>query len=49
MKNKYAETGVNICDGTVRNQPNEMEFTDRKTKRKPTPAHKTEENEVKVD
>ena len=42
MKNKWAETGVNVCDRTVRNRLNEMRFTYRKAKRKPalTPKQK---------
>lgn len=30
MRNKWAETGVNVCDGTVRNRLKEMGFTYRK-------------------
>ncbi len=42
MRNKWAETGVNICDRTVRNGLKEMGFTYRKAKRKPsvTPKQK---------
>ncbi len=34
MKNKWAETGVNVCNRTVRNRLNEMGFKYRKAKRK---------------
>ena len=36
MKDKWVETGVNVCDRNVRNRLNEMGFTYRKAKRKPT-------------
>uniref|UniRef100_A0A673LMH6 Transposase Tc1-like domain-containing protein n=1 Tax=Sinocyclocheilus rhinocerous TaxID=307959 RepID=A0A673LMH6_9TELE len=32
MKHKWAETGVNVCDRTVRNRLNEMRFIYRKKK-----------------
>lgn len=32
MRNKRAETGVNFCDGTVRNRGKEMGFTYREAK-----------------
>uniref|UniRef100_A0A672LFZ7 Transposase Tc1-like domain-containing protein n=1 Tax=Sinocyclocheilus grahami TaxID=75366 RepID=A0A672LFZ7_SINGR len=35
MKNTWAETGVNVCDRTVRNRLDEVGFTYRKAKRKP--------------
>uniref|UniRef100_A0A3Q2ZWT6 Transposase Tc1-like domain-containing protein n=1 Tax=Kryptolebias marmoratus TaxID=37003 RepID=A0A3Q2ZWT6_KRYMA len=35
MRNKWEETGVNVCDQTVRNHLKEMGFTYRKAKRKP--------------
>lgn len=35
MKNKWAETGANICYRTVRNRLNEMRFTRREAKHKP--------------
>uniref|UniRef100_A0A672Q5G6 Transposase Tc1-like domain-containing protein n=1 Tax=Sinocyclocheilus grahami TaxID=75366 RepID=A0A672Q5G6_SINGR len=43
MKNKWLESGVNVCDRTVRNRLNKMGFTYRKAKRKPalTPKQKT--------
>ena len=34
QQNKCAETGVNICDPTVRNNLNEIGFISRKAKRK---------------
>uniref|UniRef100_A0A4W6BLW5 Transposase Tc1-like domain-containing protein n=1 Tax=Lates calcarifer TaxID=8187 RepID=A0A4W6BLW5_LATCA len=42
MRNKWEETGVNVCDRTVRNRLKEMGFTYRKAKRKPslTPKQK---------
>ncbi|CAJ0951568.1 unnamed protein product [Ranitomeya imitator] len=42
MRNECEETGVNVCDRTVRNRLKEMEFTYRKAKRKPslTPKQK---------
>uniref|UniRef100_A0A3B4Y4D5 Transposase Tc1-like domain-containing protein n=1 Tax=Seriola lalandi dorsalis TaxID=1841481 RepID=A0A3B4Y4D5_SERLL len=42
MRNKWTETGVDVCDRTVRNHLQEMGFTFRKAKRKPslTPEQK---------
>lgn len=42
MKNKWAETGANICYRTVRNRLNKMGFTRREAKQKPalTPKQK---------
>lgn len=42
MKNQQAETGVNVCDRTIRNQLNERGLTDRYAKCKPalTPKQK---------
>ena len=36
MRNKWAESGVHVCDRTVRNRLKEMGFTYRKAKRKPS-------------
>jgi transposase len=42
MRNEWEETGVKVCDRTVRNRLKEMRFTYRKAKRKPslTPKQK---------
>ena len=40
MKNKWIETGVNVCNRTLRNQLNEKGFTYRKARGKPTLRHK---------
>uniref|UniRef100_A0A3B4YMY3 Transposase Tc1-like domain-containing protein n=1 Tax=Seriola lalandi dorsalis TaxID=1841481 RepID=A0A3B4YMY3_SERLL len=42
MGNKWAETGVNVCDRTVTNRLKEIGFTYRKAKQKPslTPKQK---------
>lgn len=43
MKNKWPESGVNVCDRTVKNWLNEVGFTYGKAKGKPplTPKKKT--------
>ena len=40
VENKWVDTGVNVWDRTVINRLNEIEFMNRKDKRKPALTHK---------
>ena len=51
MKNKWTETGVNVCERSVRKQLEEMGFPSRKAKHNPslTAKEKTGDGWMKSD
>uniref|UniRef100_A0A3B3QDG3 Transposase Tc1-like domain-containing protein n=1 Tax=Paramormyrops kingsleyae TaxID=1676925 RepID=A0A3B3QDG3_9TELE len=49
MKDKWAETGGNVCDRTVRNRLREMGFRYRKAKRKPSLIPKQKKTRLQWD